>query len=144
MKEFSVSTTVSANADALYRTIINFEDFPNYINGVREVRRLKPTTDGLDEVDALVTVRYFTGRAAAKVRSEPTSRTIDVEFVKGPFQIAKAKIAIQETSDPEQCDMHYVVQYATPIAIYTSLIERHRQKALERISALFAKRSQPA
>lgn len=142
MRQFTVKTKVNADPDAIYSTILNVEDFPKYINGVREMKRIGTANNGFEEISALISLRYFTGRVAAHVNGNPADRTVSVQFTKGPFQLAKTTIEIVPSQPSGVCELTYNVQYATPIALYTSLIERHRQSALERISSLFAKRSQ--
>lgn len=141
MRQFTIKTKAIADPDALFSTVLNVEDFPKYINGVREIKRTGKMNGDFEEISALISLRYFTGRVAAHLNSDANNRTVTVQFIKGPFQLAKANIEIAAGDSPDTCEVVYNVQYSTPIALYSSLIERHRQSALERISALFAKRS---
>ena len=140
MRRFEYSVTVPAEAQSLFRTILNVRDFPSYIIGIREVSESGPFDNGEIEVTAVVSLRYFSGKATARVLPDENNKTLRVDFTRGPFKVARATISIAETAD-EESELRYNVEYATPVAIYLSLVDRHKHFAIERISNLFANRS---
>ncbi len=147
MYKFSCDTVANAPPSGMYATMLDVRSFDEFIPWVQSARVDHEETgpDGeIVEGSILVSLRTFSGWVSARVNADQKNNTILVKMTKGPFQIAKATFHFEPASDDrseiEQTRVTVDVEYATPLAIYRSLIDKHRKRGFEQVVSLFARR----
>ena len=128
---------------ALFGVITDIARFKEYVPGVQDSKITSEERSG-DEITLVgsvkISVRYFSGWTNARVQGNARTNTISIEMVKGPFQLARARMTLSDGEKKDTTHAKIDVDYITPVAVYRSLIDRHSDRAFTQLMGLFAHR----
>lgn len=137
--KFTVTTQVDEAANKLIEAVLRIDDYPLYIHGVRNVRLVPPKGEGETIAGRVqIGIKYFTGWIDFSATVDPAD-TITIRINKGPFKFASAVLTIQPTGESSTAVLN--VDCLPIIPMYSSLLERHKTMAFDRLMALFAVRA---
>jgi len=65
---------------------------------------------------------------------------VKIRMTKGPFKLAEVELRLEQGASPQQTKVLADVRYATPLAIYRSLVDKHKRRLFDQLIELFARR----
>jgi ribosome-associated toxin RatA of RatAB toxin-antitoxin module len=144
MNEFSIDAVSSASPMGLFDTILGVEAFPEFIpwvQGARIDRRVEASLGRLEmEASLLLSLRAFSGWVSAQIDASREDGRICVRMTRGPFHLAEVTLHLKTTAEAAQTCLIADVRYATPLAIYRSLVEKHKKRMFIQLVELLARR----
>jgi ribosome-associated toxin RatA of RatAB toxin-antitoxin module len=143
MNSFRMEGTANAPPSDFLAALVNVEAFAQFVPWVQSARVDKASVaNGGREIDASiqVTTRAFSGWVSARVSVPKDESVIKIRMTKGPFKLAEVEMHLGCGASPEQTKVLAEVRYATPLAIYRSLVDKHKRRMFDHLIELFARR----
>jgi coenzyme Q-binding protein COQ10 len=134
------------SADQMYALIADVGAYPQFLPwcAAARIRGTKPLPDGSGEVidaDLIVSFKVYRERFTSRVTLRPEARTIDVEYLEGPFRY----LTNHWKFDPRgshHCEVDFFVDFEFRSAILQTLIGVVFNEAMQRIVRAFEKRAE--
>ena len=138
--------TVPYTADEMYALIADVGSYPEFLPWVAaaRVRSRSPLPDGKGEVmeaDLVVSFKVYREKFGSRVTLHPEERTIDVEYLEGPFRYLQNHWHFLPL-DGERCEIDFFVDFEFRSAILQKLIGLVFHEAMLRIVRAFERRAE--
>jgi coenzyme Q-binding protein COQ10 len=134
------------SADEMFALIADVGSYPEFLPwcSAARMRSKKPLPDGEGEVleaDLVISFKVFRERFGSRVTLRPGRRTIDVEYLEGPFRYLNNHWRF-EPRGPDACEVDFFVDFEFRSAILQKLIGIVFHEAMLRIVRAFEKRAE--
>lgn len=138
--------TVPYTAEEMYALIADVGRYPEFLPwcAAARVRGTRPLTDGSGEVmdaDLIVSFKVYREKFGSRVTLKPAARTIDVEYLDGPFRYLKNHWRFIDAG-AGRCEIDFFVDFEFRSAILQKLIGLVFTEAMHRIVRAFEKRAE--
>jgi coenzyme Q-binding protein COQ10 len=138
--------TVPYTADEMYALIADVGSYPEFLPWVAaaRVRSRSPLPDGKGEVmeaDLVVSFKVYREKFGSRVTLHPEERTIDVEYLEGPFRYLQNHWHFLPL-DGDACEIDFFVDFEFRSAILQKLIGLVFHEAMLRIVRAFERRAE--
>jgi len=143
MNSFRIEGTANARPSDFLAALTNVEDFDQFVPWVQASRVDKAEVkDGASEIDASIQVstRAFSGWVSARLTVPKDESAVRIRMTKGPFKLAEVELRLASGASAQQTKVLAEVRYATPLAIYRSLVDKHKRRLFDHLIELFARR----
>jgi len=143
MNSFHMEGTANAPLTDFVTALVNVEAFAQFVPWVQASRVDKTSVaDGASEIDASlqVSTRAFSGWVSARLTVPKDENRVKIRMTKGPFKLAEVELRLEQGASPQQTKVLADVRYATPLAIYRSLVDKHKRRLFDQLIELFARR----
>lgn len=127
-------------ADDLYDLVSEVRKYPQFIEQITAMRVLSESHDGPRTTmtcEARVRYKFVTERFTSKVQADAAKRTIDVEFVAGPFRVLENCWRFYPLSDGSTL-VEFFVKAAFKNPILQMLLESNRERAARMLVQRFS------
>ncbi len=137
--------TMPHSAEQMFDLIADIGRYPEFLPwcaGAR-IRSREPLPDGTGEVieaDLVVSFKLFRESFGSRVTLRPAARTIDVDYLEGPFRYLRNHWRF-EPREPEGCEVDFFVDFEFRSAILQRLIGLVFNEAMQRIVRAFERRA---
>ncbi len=128
---------------ALIADIESYSAFLPWCQAVR-IRSRKPLPDGSGEVieaDLVISFKVFRERFGSRVTLRPQARTIDVEYLDGPFRYLNNHWKF-EPAGPDACEVDFFVDFEFRSRTLQAIIGLVFNEAMQRIVRAFERRAE--
>jgi coenzyme Q-binding protein COQ10 len=137
---------VPYSADEMYGLIADVGRYPEFLPwcAAARVRDTRPLPDGSGEVmeaDLVVSFKVYRERFGSRVTLRPEARTIDVEYLQGPFRYLQNHWRFTPLGDAA-CEIDFFVDFEFRSVILQKLIGMVFHEAMLRIVRAFERRAQ--
>ena len=134
------------SADEMYALIADVGSYPEFLPwcAAARMRSRKPLPEGSGEVleaDLVISFKVFRERFGSRVTLRPEARTIDVEYLEGPFRYLNNHWKFEPRGD-DACEVDFYVDFEFRSAILQKLIGIVFHEAMLRIVRAFEKRAE--
>ncbi|MBL4805819.1 MAG: type II toxin-antitoxin system RatA family toxin [Rhodobacteraceae bacterium] len=120
--------------------IAKYPEFIPWIAGAR-IRKTTEIVDGtVIEADLIVSFKVFRERFTSRVTIKPDARTIDVEYLDGPFKYLVNSWRF--TPHADGCEVYFHVDFEFKSKVLQALIGVVFTQAMNRIVGAFEKRAE--
>ena len=132
--------------EEMYALIADVGRYPEFLPwcAAARVRSVKPLPDGSGEVmdaDLVVSFKVYRERFGSRVTMKPEPRTIDVEYLEGPFRYLKNHWQFLDAGNA-RCQIDFFVDFEFRSSILQKLIGLVFTEAMHRIVRAFEKRAE--
>ena len=132
-------------ADEMYALIADVARYPEFLPwcAAARLRSRKPLPDGSGEVmeaDLVISFKVYREKFGSRVSLHPEGRTIDVEYLDGPFRYLQNHWAFVPLGD-RRCEIDFFVDFEFRSALLQRLIGLVFHEAMLRIVRAFEKRA---
>ena len=142
MPTHSETRIMPYSADQMYDLIADIDKYPEFLPwtaGVR-MRSTKEIPDGqVVDADLIISFKVFREKFGSRVTLKPGPRTIDVEYLDGPFKYLINNWKFAE--HPQGCEVDFHVDFEFKSKILQKLIGVVFDQAMKRIVGAFEKRA---
>jgi coenzyme Q-binding protein COQ10 len=133
-------------AEQMFDLIADVARYPEFLPWVAAARirsrELLPDGGGeVIEADLVVSFKVFRERFGSRVTLRPEARTIDVEYLEGPFRYLRNHWRF-EPRGPDACEVDFFVDFEFRSAMLQRLIGLVFNEAMQRIVRAFERRAQ--
>jgi len=137
---------VPYSADQMFALIADVARYPEFLPwcSAARVRKRTPLPEGSGEVieaDLIVSFKVYRERFGSRVTLHPEARTIDVEYLEGPFRYLQNHWRFIP-EDEHTCTIDFFVDFEFRSAILQKLIGLVFHEAMLRIVRAFEKRAE--
>ena len=137
---------VPYTAEEMYALIADVGRYPEFLPwcAAARVRSRTPLDDGTGEVmdaDLVVSFKVYREKFGSRVTLRPEARTIDVEYLEGPFRYLQNHWAFTPL-DGGRCEVDFFVDFEFRSTILQKLIGLVFHEAMMRIVRAFERRAQ--
>ena len=145
MPTHSEKRVLPYSADEMYALIADVGRYPEFLPwcAAARVRSTRPLPEGDGEVmdaDLVISFKVYRERFGSRVTLRPEARTIDVEYLEGPFRYLQNHWRF--TPRPRNsCEIDFFVDFEFRSAILQRLIGLVFHEAMTRIVRAFEKRA---
>jgi len=134
------------SADQMYALIADVGSYPQFLPwcAAARIRDTRPLPDGSGEVtdaDLIISFKVYRERFASRITLRPEARTIDVEYLDGPFRYLNNHWKF-DPRGPNHCEVDFFVDFEFRSAILQKLIGLVFNEAMHRIVRAFEKRAE--
>jgi coenzyme Q-binding protein COQ10 len=134
------------SAEQMFDLIADVDRYPEFLPwcGAARMRSRKPLPDGGGEVleaDLVISFKVFRERFGSRVTLRPEARTIDVEYLDGPFRYLKNQWKFKPMG-PAQCEVDFFVDFEFRSAILQKVIGLVFHEAMQRVVRAFERRAE--
>ena len=134
------------SAEQMFDLIADVDRYPEFLPwcGAARMRSRKPLPDGTGEVleaDLVISFKVFRERFGSRVTLQPEARTIDVEYLDGPFRYLKNQWKFKPMG-PSQCEVDFFVDFEFRSAILQKVIGLVFHEAMQRVVRAFERRAE--
>ena len=136
---------VPYSADEMYALIADVGRYPEFLPwcAAARIRDTRPLPDGAGEVmdaDLVISFKVYRERFGSRVTLRPEARTIDVEYLEGPFRYLQNHWRFIPRGE-RACEVDFFVDFEFRSAILQKLIGIVFHEAMLRIVRAFEKRA---
>jgi coenzyme Q-binding protein COQ10 len=133
------------SADQMYTLIADVGRYPEFLPwcSAARVRSVTPLPDGTGEVmeaDLVVSFKVYREKFGSRVTLRPGARTIDVEYIEGPFKYLRNAWKFTPV-DATRCEVDFYVDFEFRSMILSKLIGFVFNEAMLRIVRAFEARA---
>jgi coenzyme Q-binding protein COQ10 len=133
------------SAEQMFDLIADVERYPEFLPwcAATRVRGRRPLPDGAGEVmdaDLVVSFKLFRERFGSRVTQRPEARTIDVEYLQGPFKHMNNHWKF-EPRGAQYCEVDFFVDFEFRSAMLQRIIGVVFNEAMQRIVRAFERRA---
>lgn len=133
-------------ADQMFALIADVPRYPEFLPwcAATRLRETNPLPDGsgaVMEVDLVISFKVFREKFGSRVTTRPEARTIDVEYLDGPFKYLRNNWKFTPLG-PSSCEVDFFVDFEFRSAILQRLIGFVFNEAMQRIVRAFEKRAE--
>jgi coenzyme Q-binding protein COQ10 len=137
---------VPYGADEMYALIADVGRYPEFLPwcAAARVREVRPLPDGTGEVmdaDLVVSFKVYRERFGSRVTLKPQARTIDVEYLEGPFRYLQNHWRFVPEGD-RACEVDFFVDFEFRSRVLQKLIGIVFHEAMLRIVRAFERRAE--
>ena len=145
MPTHSEKRIVPYSADEMYALIADVARYPEFLPwcAAARIRSTRPLPDGAREVmeaDLVISFKVYRERFGSRVTLKPAARTIDVEYLEGPFRYLRNHWHFVPRE--EGCEVDFFVDFEFRSTILQKLIGLVFTEAMHRIVRAFEKRAE--
>jgi coenzyme Q-binding protein COQ10 len=138
--------TVPYSAEEMYALIADVGRYPEFLPwcAAARVRSRKPLPDGSGEVmeaDLVISFKVYREKFGSRVTLHPEARTIDVEYLEGPFRYLQNHWVFRPL-DGDRCEVDFFVDFEFRSTILQKLIGLVFHEAMLRIVRAFERRAE--
>jgi coenzyme Q-binding protein COQ10 len=146
MPTHSEKRTVPYTADEMYALIADVGRYPEFLPwcAAARVRETTPLPDGTGEVmeaDLVISFKVYREKFGSRVTLHPEARTIDVEYLKGPFRYLQNHWRFTPHG-AQASEIDFFVDFEFRSAILQKLIGLVFHEAMLRIVRAFERRAE--
>jgi coenzyme Q-binding protein COQ10 len=146
MPTHSEKRTVPYTADEMYALIADVGRYPEFLPWcaaarVRETTALPDGSGSVMEADLVVSFKVYRERFGSLVTLRPELRTIDVEYLQGPFRYLQNHWRFTPVGE-SACEIDFFVDFEFRSAILQKLIGLVFHEAMLRIVRAFERRAE--
>lgn len=133
------------SAEQMYALIADVGSYPQFLPwcSATRMRSRQTLPDGSGEVmeaDLVVSFKLFRERFGSRVTLRPEARTIDVEYLDGPFKYLNNHWKFTPVG-PDRCEVDFFVDFEMRSALLQKVIGVVFNEAMQRIVRAFEKRA---
>lgn len=133
------------SAEQMYALIADVGSYPQFLPwcAAARLRSTTPLPDGSGEVmeaDLVISFKLFRERFGSRVTLRPEARTIDVEYLDGPFKYLNNHWKFTPLG-PGTCEVDFFVDFEMRSALLQKVIGVVFNEAMQRIVRAFEKRA---
>ena len=137
---------VGYRAEQMYSLVADVDSYADFLPwcGASRIYQRMPTPDGTGEVvlaRLLISFRVFRETFTSRVTLHPSTRTIDVEYLDGPFRHLDTHWQF-EPLDGNACEVDFSVDFSFRNAVLEKIVGGLFHHAMERIVTAFEERAQ--
>jgi coenzyme Q-binding protein COQ10 len=137
---------VPYGADEMYALIADVGRYPEFLPwcAAARVREVRPLPDGTGEVmdaDLVVSFKVYRERFGSRVTLRPQARTIDVEYLEGPFRYLQNHWRFIPEGE-RACEVDFFVDFEFRSRVLQKLIGIVFHEAMLRIVRAFERRAE--
>jgi len=137
---------VPYSADQMYGLIADVGRYPEFLPwcAAARVRETRPLPDGTGEVmdaDLVISFKVYRERFVSRVTLRPQARTVDVEYLDGPFHYLQNHWRFMPAGE-HACDIDFFVDFEFRSKVLQKLIGLVFHEAMLRIVRAFERRAQ--
>ncbi len=145
MPTHSEKRVVHYTADEMYALIADVGRYPEFLPwcAAARVRSTRPLPEGdgeLMDADLVISFKVYRERFGSRVTLRPEARTIDVEYLEGPFRYLQNHWRFTPRLG-NSCEIDFFVDFEFRSAILQRLIGLVFHEAMTRIVRAFEKRA---
>jgi coenzyme Q-binding protein COQ10 len=134
------------SAEQMFDLIADVDRYPEFLPwcGAARMRSRKQLPDETGEVleaDLVISFKVFRERFGSRVTLRPEARTIDVEYLDGPFRYLKNQWKFKPMG-PVQCEVDFFVDFEFRSAILQKVIGLVFHEAMQRVVRAFERRAE--
>ena len=134
------------SADQMYALIADVGSYPQFLPwcAAARIRDTRPLPDGsgtVTDADLIISFKVYRERFASRITLRPEARTIDVEYLDGPFRYLNNHWKF-DPRGPNHCEVDFFVDFEFRSAILQKLIGLVFNEAMHRIVRAFEKRAE--
>jgi coenzyme Q-binding protein COQ10 len=134
------------SAEQMFELIADVARYPEFLPWVAaaRIRSRTPLPDGGGEVieaDLVVSFKLFRERFGSRVTLRPAARTIDVEYLEGPFRYLHNHWKF-DPRGAKHCEVDFFVDFEFRSAILQRVIGLVFNEAMQRIVRAFERRAE--
>jgi coenzyme Q-binding protein COQ10 len=133
------------SAEQMYALIADVGSYPQFLPwcSATRLRSSQPLPDGsgtVIEADLVVSFKLFRERFGSRVTLRPEARTIDVEYLDGPFKYLNNHWKFAGMG-PDRCEVDFFVDFEMRSVLLQKVIGVVFNEAMQRIVRAFEKRA---
>jgi coenzyme Q-binding protein COQ10 len=137
---------VSYGADAMFALIADVARYPEFLPWVSaaRIRSRGPLPDGEGEVvdaDLVISFKVFRERFGSRVTLRPAARSIEVEYLDGPFKHMRNLWRFEPRGEGA-CEVDFFVDFEFRSAILQKVIGLVFHEAMQRVVRAFERRAE--
>lgn len=134
------------SADQMYALIADVDSYPEFLPwcAAARVRDTAPLPDGSGEVmeaDLVISFKVYREQFGSRVTLRPEARTIDVDYLDGPFKYLTNNWRFAPRGDGH-CEVDFFVDFEFRSAFLQRIIGFVFNEAMQRIVRAFEKRAE--
>ncbi len=129
-------------AQQMYDLVADVGSYPKFLpwNSAARIRSRTPVEGGeVMEADLVISFKVFRERFGSRVTLRPEARTIDTEYLEGPFRHMKSTWAFREIEGG--CEVDFFVDFEFRNAILQGIIGVVFNDAMQRVVRAFERRA---
>ena len=129
-------------ADQMYRLVADVAQYPEFLPwcAAARIRRRHPVgTIEVMEAELVISFKVFRERFGSRVTLYQDTRTIDTEYLDGPFRHMKSTWCFEDTKGG--CDVSFFVDFEFKSAMLQGIIGVVFNDAMQRIVRAFERRA---
>jgi coenzyme Q-binding protein COQ10 len=137
---------VPYSPEEMYALIADVARYPEFLPwcAAARIRETRPLPDGTGDVmdaDLIVSFKVYRERFGSRVTLKPKARSIDVEYLEGPFRYLRNHWRFLDAG-PGRCEIDFYVDFEFRSTILQKLIGLVFTEAMQRIVRAFEKRAE--
>ena len=143
MPTHSETRTLPYTAQQMYDLVAEVASYPKFLPwcAAARIRSRKPEGDAeLMLADLVISFKVFRERFGSKVLLHPSEKSIDTEYLDGPFKFLKSTWDFKDVEGG--CDVSFYVDFEFKNAILQGIIGVVFNEAMHRIVQAFEKRAE--
>lgn len=138
--------TVPYTAEEMYALIADVARYPEFLPWcaaarVRETRELPDGSGTVMDADLVISFKVYREKFGSRVTLRPEARTIDVEYLDGPFRYLQNHWHFRPV-EGGRCEVDFFVDFEFKSAILQKLIGLVFHEAMVRIVRAFERRAE--
>ncbi|MBX2854752.1 MAG: type II toxin-antitoxin system RatA family toxin [Rhodobacteraceae bacterium] len=146
MPTHSEKRRVPYTPDQMYQLVADIERYPEFLpwTSACRVRSRSPLPEGGGEVveaDLVISFKVFRERFGSRITLRPEARTIDVEYLDGPFKYLKNHWYFSENEDGS-ATVDFFVDFEFKNILLQRLIGLVFNEAMQRVVRAFERRAE--
>ncbi|MEM6309741.1 MAG: type II toxin-antitoxin system RatA family toxin [Pseudomonadota bacterium] len=143
MPTHSETKFVPHSADEMYALVADVASYPKFLPwcAAARIRRQEPHGDAvLMDADLVISFKVFREKFGSRVVLNGDARTIDTEYIDGPFRYMKSNWSFVDVDGG--CEASFFVDFEFKNAILQGIIGVVFNEAMQRIVRAFERRAQ--
>ncbi|MEM9012184.1 MAG: type II toxin-antitoxin system RatA family toxin [Pseudomonadota bacterium] len=131
------------SAEQMFDLIADVAAYPEFLPwcAAARIRSRTPTDDGeVIDADLVISFKVFRERFTSRVTLHPERRTIDVEYLEGPFRYLNNHWVFKPLSD-DSCEVDFFVDFEFRSRTLQAVIGAVFNEAMRRIVRAFEQRA---
>ncbi len=134
------------SAEEMYALIADVARYPEFLPWcsaarIRGTRGLPDGTGTVMDADLVISFKVYREKFGSRVTLRPQARTIDVEYLDGPFKYLKNHWKFVPVAE-RACEVDFFVDFEFRSAILQKLIGLVFHEAMQRVVRAFEKRAE--
>lgn len=143
MPTHSETKKLPYSAQQMYDLVADVASYPKFLPWCAAARIRSKTPEGEGELmlaDLVISFKVFRERFGSKVLLHPTDKSIDTEYLDGPFKFLKSTWDFKDVDGG--CDVSFFVDFEFKNAILQGIIGVVFNEAMHRIVRAFEQRAE--
>ncbi len=130
------------SAEQMFDLIADVAKYPEFLpwtTGARIHKTTKTTEGSIIEADLIISFKVFRERFTSRVTLQPKARSIDVEYLDGPFSVLENNWNFKP--HPDGCEVAFHVDFEFKSKVLQALIGVVFDQAMKQIVGAFEQRA---